>query len=188
MKLENETTTSTICWRLADCNSLLKLRPSVCRNGICTIEVTATTPVDLDQLFPTELPTPPGTGWSVILDTEATPPTDYTRYKTSERGCYDEARERAGIRGWAEKKEVLVYNEEGNLMEGSFTNVFVETEKGWVTPEDSCGGQRGTSRRWALENGLATAGTVKKSQVPAGSRVIISNGVRGFWFGKVCTV
>jgi 4-amino-4-deoxychorismate lyase len=47
------------------------------------------------------------------------------------------------------------------------------------------GGQRGTSRRWALDKGFCMEEPVGKETVEVGEGVWVSNGVRGFGFGRV---
>lgn len=47
------------------------------------------------------------------------------------------------------------------------------------------GGQRGTSRRWALKKGFCMEEPVHIDTVEVGEGVWISNGVRGFGFGRV---
>lgn len=47
------------------------------------------------------------------------------------------------------------------------------------------GGQRGTTRRWALRAGICSEEIVEKSTVRIGEEVWVSNGVRGFGKGKV---
>ena len=47
------------------------------------------------------------------------------------------------------------------------------------------GGQRGTSRRWALAKGYCMEETVGIDTVKVGEGVWLSSGVRGFQYGKV---
>ena len=47
------------------------------------------------------------------------------------------------------------------------------------------GGQRGTSRRWALGSGFCMEEPVGIETVEVGEGVWVSNGVRGFGFGRV---
>ncbi|KAF2682940.1 hypothetical protein K458DRAFT_369051 [Lentithecium fluviatile CBS 122367] len=47
------------------------------------------------------------------------------------------------------------------------------------------GGQRGTSRRWALKRGFCMEEPVSKGTVSVGEGAWVSNGVRGFGFGRV---
>jgi 4-amino-4-deoxychorismate lyase len=47
------------------------------------------------------------------------------------------------------------------------------------------GGQRGTTRRWALGQGMCMEEPVSVDTVEVGEDVWVSNGVRGFGFGRV---
>jgi 4-amino-4-deoxychorismate lyase len=89
--------------------------------------------------------------WDVIPDTARTKPSPYTSYKTTSRAMYDSARKNVGIESMSEKREVLITNESGEIMEGSLTSVYFWRNGKWVTPGLESGGQAGTTRRWALE-------------------------------------
>ncbi|KAI9055117.1 hypothetical protein LZ554_000082 [Drepanopeziza brunnea f. sp. 'monogermtubi'] len=129
---------------------------------------------------------PKGPAWDVLPDTVRTAPSPFTSYKTTSRDVYSSARERVGITGMAEKREVLIVSEkEGEIMEGSLTSVFFWRDDKWTTPPVSSGGQIGTTRRWALEKGLCVEGIVKVDSLIDGEECWISNGVRGFQYGKI---
>lgn len=130
----------------------------------------------------------------VHLDDRVTCRSEYTHYKTTKREMYDQARARAGLKPTDATKEVLVVDEAtGSIMEGSLTTPYFLRGGRWVTPpvaakfstEDGSGGQDGTTRRWALERGLAVEEEVKARDVADGEAVWLSNGVRGFVFGKI---
>jgi branched-subunit amino acid aminotransferase/4-amino-4-deoxychorismate lyase len=85
-------------------------------------------------------------------------------------------------------QEVLLWNEHGFMTEGSVLTPYFYRNGKWITPavEDSnIGGQRGTSRRWALERRLAVEGVVEMASIRVGERIWLSNGVRGFGWGRV---
>ena len=163
----------------------LKLKVSLSRTGAFTVDITPTPAVPLSQLFPSSLPVAGDSDWDLVIDPQSTAKSSVTAYKTDSRDDYDSARARAGIDGWGEKREVVLWSEEEEVMEGSFTTVFLMRDNRWVTPADACGGQMGTSRRWALETGLATEGVVRRDEVKKGEWVVLSNGVRGFWGSRV---
>ncbi|KKY37234.1 putative aminodeoxychorismate lyase [Diaporthe ampelina] len=107
---------------------------------------------------------------------------------------YDQARARAGLKPTDATQEVLIVDETTRcIMEGSLTTPYFLRGGRWVTPpvaekfstEAGSGGQDGTTRRWALERGLAVEEEVKAQDVADGEAVWLSNGVRGFVFGKV---
>ncbi|KAG7150939.1 hypothetical protein HYQ46_000068 [Verticillium longisporum] len=118
---------------------------------------------------------------------------EYTHFKTTERAVYDDARSRAGIQ-LTDTTEVLVVNKtDGSIMEGSLTTPYFFRNGRWVTPpvpqkfswESGSGGQDGTTRRWALERGIAIEQAVLADSLVDGEECWISNGVRGFIFGRV---
>jgi 4-amino-4-deoxychorismate lyase len=126
----------------------------------------------LENVFPKRLP-PPGQNlaendpkrephFRLVADDAGTARSEYTHFKTTNRGMYDDARQRAGIE-WGQLKEVLIVNEkDGSVMEGSVTTPYFWRGGRWVTPpvsnkfsrEVGSGGQDGTTRRWALERSV----------------------------------
>jgi 4-amino-4-deoxychorismate lyase len=130
----------------------------------------------------------------VHLDAPLTRRSEYTHYKTTKRDMYDQARERAGLKPTDATQEVLIVDEAtGCIMEGSLTTPYFFRGGRWVTPpvarefsaDGGSGGQDGTTRRWALERGLAVEEEIKARDVADGEAVWLSNGVRGFVYGKV---
>lgn len=180
----------------------LRVKVLLDQDGNITVE---TSPigacVPLSTLFPSRLP-PPGqltsglstalgdpemeVPWVVALDPGRTSPSPETTYKTTSRDMYMDARERSGIKSFDEKKEVLIVSsKDQGIMEGSLTSVYFWRDRRWTTPPGSTGGQIGTTRRWALEKGLCVEGVVKADSLVDGEECWISNGVRGFIWGRV---
>jgi branched-subunit amino acid aminotransferase/4-amino-4-deoxychorismate lyase len=83
----------------------------------------------------------------------------------------------------------MIWNPEGNVMEGSRTNIYfyrvVDGQDTWVTPTDSSGCLRGTERRWLVERGMVKLQNVKKDDVQDQEIVLLSNGLRGIWAATV---
>ena len=129
-----------------------------------------------------------GKPWQVHLDTQTTRPSAFTSFKTTRRNMYGEARERVGIRSISDPAEVILINPASELMEGSLTTVFLHRHGHWVTPLEASGGQSGTTRRWALRKGLCNADRIIRDTVRVGEDCYISNGVRGFTRGRVCSL
>jgi len=98
---------------------------------------------------------------------------------------YDDARRRVSIPDMQRTAEALMYNDVGEMSEGSLTSIYFFRGGTWVTPPLASGGQEGTTRRWALNKGLCVEGVVKKEDVCEGEEMRVSNGVRGFIRGKV---
>jgi 4-amino-4-deoxychorismate lyase len=175
----------------------LRFKILVSRDGVLEFERFNATQTPLENLFPRRLPAPGAEGapgdpgmtprYMLLLDPAATVESAYTHYKTTRREMYDAARERAGLAP-PDHKEVLVVNAAKEAMEGTLTTPFFWRGGQWVTPpvapelgkgRDS-GGQDGTTRRWALENGLAVEQTISVDSLTDGEECWISNGVRGF--------
>jgi len=126
-------------------------------------------------------------GFCFYLDSVVTENSAYTSLKTTRREMYEGARARVLPKGASPYHEVLMYDTEGHMTEGSLTSVYFWRNGRWVTPpvEVGAGGQRGTTRRWALEKGFCVEEVVGKESVVMGEIVWASNGVRGFGYGKV---
>ncbi|KAK5632100.1 hypothetical protein RRF57_007814 [Xylaria bambusicola] len=145
-------------------------------DGILSLVERPTGSIDLNNLFPSYLPAPwhhdtrhppetsrvPGRNfhYEILVDKQSTTQSEFTHFKTTHRPMYEEARLRAGIKSPADKKEVLLVNhKDGSIMEGSITTPYFWRNGRWVTPPVAeefdiargSGGNRGTSRRWALE-------------------------------------
>lgn len=123
--------------------------------------------------------------WVVTPDIIHTLPSSYTSHKTTSRGVYDAARLRAQIHAATDPKEVLLISSKGEIMEGSLTTPYFWRNGKWTTPLPESGGQLGTTRRWAIEQGLCREDVVTGSSLIAGEDCWVSNGVRGFLFGKI---
>ncbi|KAK5117018.1 hypothetical protein LTR62_006739 [Meristemomyces frigidus] len=154
-----------------------------------TTEIAPTATLTNDQMFPSSLHIPathlPHTiPWRIRLDNLPTQPTHSTAYKTSDRSSYDRARTSAGITSLADKTEVLLFNPQGEIMDASISTPYFFREGKWVTPAAVCGGQQGTTRRWALETGLCVEAVVGKGSLCEGEVVWLSNAVRGYFSGR----
>ncbi|KAK7750918.1 Aminodeoxychorismate lyase [Diatrype stigma] len=151
--------------------------------------------------------------YEVLVDTQPTTKSEFTHYKTTRRDMYDGARARGRL-ALADLKEVLLVNDDGGLvMEGSLTTCYFWRDGKWVTPVvppaygsgQGSGGNDGTTRRWALEkyvrpfssalytlgkkvntnSHLVTEQNITASSLADGEECWLSNGVRGFLFGRV---
>ncbi|KAK7535168.1 uncharacterized protein J3D65DRAFT_630320 [Phyllosticta citribraziliensis] len=220
--------------------SPLKIRVLFSPTGAMQTDMTPVPQVSLQALFPPTLDLPsdssnPEPTFTLTLDTDSTPTSPHTLLKTTHRPHYDAARVRsipkALLPGTAH--EVLLWNSVGEVIEGTFTSVYLFRGGRWVTPPvggpgilpdneraskdegqesagdegelrspfggrwghtlrsstttkiEGMGGQRGTTRRWALRGGLCMEEPVEASSVEVGERLWVSNGVRGFGVGVV---
>ena len=138
------------------------------------------------NLFPPSLPSKPGQSarqWLVYLYPDGIKPSLLTQHKTTERPMYDRARMFLGDP--SKPEEILLQNAQGEVMEGSISTPYFWRDERWVTPAETCGGNLGTTRRWALEKGIAVEGIVKMEEIKPGETLILSNGVHGFCFGII---
>ncbi|EJT80701.1 hypothetical protein GGTG_00695 [Gaeumannomyces tritici R3-111a-1] len=186
----------------------LRVKVTLSKEGQFGYEANPVSEVLLANLFPTLLPPPsessgaagPGSDgapakepvYTVVADLEQTAQSEYTHYKTTKRDMYDAARLRAGI-AMPEKEVLLVNAANGNIMEGSLTTPYLWRGGRWVTPpvtpkfspDKGSGGQDGTTRRWSLARGLCVEEAINASTLIEGEECWISNGVRGFMFGRI---
>ncbi|KAH0425050.1 aminodeoxychorismate lyase [Colletotrichum camelliae] len=181
----------------------LRVKVLLTSDGKLSCEASPVPPVPLQNLFPERLP-PPGSSketsdpseeplMEVVVDNTETSQSEYTHFKTTKRAMYDSARDRASIAPTDRKEVLLVNSRDGTVMEGSLTTPWFWRNGRWVTPpvsanfnpESGSGGQDGTTRRWAIERNLAAEEEVKADSLVDGEPCWISNGVRGFTFGKI---
>lgn len=123
--------------------------------------------------------------FKAVLDVLPTRNTTYTRDKTYYRTMYNYARHCAGIQSYQDAKEVLLYNKDWFVMDGSITTPYFYRDGKWITPHTECGGQQGTTRRWAIDHGLCTAGFVPRESLRRGEIIWLSNGVKGFFTARI---
>ncbi len=152
----------------------MKVRVAISSDGSMSVDLAPVAEAPLANLFPRQLPVledaSPSAGtdsylpstspeYEVILADSKAKPSEYTHFKTTKRDVYNKARQLAHI-SLLDKKEVLIVNEtDGVVMECSTTTPYFWRNGRWVTPlvspqyspNGGCGGQDGTSRRWALE-------------------------------------
>lgn len=136
------------------------------------------------QPFPTLLPKSfddiPDSPWTVVLDDQPTETDLYLGIKTSYRIAYDRARQSARL-DLKSTKEVLLYNHDGEVVDGSITTAYFYRDNKWVTPQS--GGLEGTTRRFALESGLCSTAIpgVNVDSLKDGETIWLSNAFRGFY-------
>ena len=121
------------------------------------------------------------TPWTVVLDSETTEAAERTMFKTSDRSAYSRARATAGIMSFTEPREVLLYNSDNEVLDCSIATPYFHREGRWVTPSSSCGGLQGTTRRWALENGLCFEEVLPIDSLRPGEIMWLSNAVKAFY-------
>lgn len=125
--------------------------------------------------------------YELFLCPHPTIPSSFTRHKTARRDVYTAARMACNLPAdpTADPVEVLLWNSAGELMEGSLTSVYRKRKRRWVTPAAKCGGNDGTTRRWAIYMDICDEGIIMAKDLIEGEVLCISNGVRGFIYGVV---
>ena len=176
-----------------------KVRVLLSSAGLLAISSDEVQAIPRDNLFPSslQLPTrvPQDIGipltWRIYVSPIRTVPSLYTQHKTTHRPMYSEARKHIPPPEESSDSvlnaEVLMVNESDEIMEGSITTPYFRRNGRWVTPSSSCGGNLGTTRRWALEKELCVEGTVMRVDVKVGDLVWLSNAVKGWGLGTVHT-
>ena len=167
-------------------NGSLRIRIRSYVNGRITTEIVPTLPRSLRELFPSGFYIAPDSvtsPWTIGLDDRPTEISETTMYKTSDRAWYARARAKAGIMTLFDPAEVLLYNTDDDVLDGTLMTPYFYRGGRWVTPSSASGGQQGTTRRWALEHGLCIEGEVSRSSLVDGERIWLSNAVKGFFWG-----
>lgn len=153
--------------------------------GRITTEIVPTLIKPVVSLFPKCFYIPPDedtSPWTVRLDNQQTEISETTMYKTSDRTWYGRARAAAGIMTLTATAEVLLYNTDGDILDGSQTTPYFFRGGQWVTPSSASGGQQGTTRRWALEHSLCIEDVVPAASLRNGECIWLSNAVQGFFW------
>jgi branched-subunit amino acid aminotransferase/4-amino-4-deoxychorismate lyase len=172
----------------------IKIRILLSKTGKLSTEIAASEP--LTELysahhFNPDTPNPYTPVRPVIrihLDTEPTKASLFTTYKTTFRPHYAAARDRFGITpSNSFTTEVLLWNDEGVITDGTIRNIAVWRNGVWVTPGLETGCLDSASKRWLLENGegKVTDGEVRKEELKNGEWVLLSNGVEGCSLGRL---
>ncbi len=152
--------------RLAAIDAAQKVRLVLARNG--DVEVT------------TEPLGPPRQSMSYALSDRPVDSRDIMlRHKTTRRAFFED--ELARMRETTGCDEVLFTNQNGEITEGSYTNVFVEVGGKLLTPPLSCGLLDGTQRRQMFEDrGITLDERVLRAEdIDSAERVFLGNSVRG---------
>jgi para-aminobenzoate synthetase/4-amino-4-deoxychorismate lyase len=100
---------------------------------------------------------------------------DWVRFKTSRRAHYDALQPVDGA-----VFDTVLYNEDGQITEGTRGNVAMHLDGRWVTPPLSCGLLAGVGRALALEQGRAVEQVVVLSDLPRVQAWAFVNSLRGW--------
>ncbi len=113
----------------------------------------------------------------VISDLNISSDNVYLYHKTTNRAFYDDEHKRmCDMHG---VDEVVFLNENGQLTEGSRTNIFIEKAGKVFTPRLSAGLLPGTLRRRILDRGEAVEAQLTPDDISSSDAVYLGNSVRG---------
>lgn len=133
----------------------------------------------LVETDPIELPMP---AWTVALARKPVRSDDpFLYHKTTHREVYRRALE-ARPEGC---KDVLLFNERGELTESCIANVVVEHEGRRLTPPVTSGLLPGIGRQHLLEDGWIEEEVIPVDSLDANSTIYLVNAVRGAWRARL---
>jgi para-aminobenzoate synthetase/4-amino-4-deoxychorismate lyase len=98
-------------------------------------------------------------------------------HKTTNRAFYDDERTRQQRRTGCD--EVVFLNDDGEITEGSITNIFIERDGKLLTPPVSCGLLNGTLRQDLIDQGRAVEMVLEPEDIKHTDRIWLGNSVRG---------
>jgi len=101
------------------------------------------------------------------------------RYKTTHRPWFREAT--AWLQAQPDYFDVLFLNEQGQLCEGSRSNVYLLHDGQWRTPPVTAGLLPGVQRAHLLASGQATEHVLTQADLGCAQGIRVSNALRG-WF------
>lgn len=116
--------------------------------------------------------------WNIYMDDEDILISPFTSFKTTNRSHYTKARERR-LPKKTHQEEVLLWNTQRNIMEGSITNIAIKTDGVWLTPELSCGCLCGVMRHHLLIKGYIKEGVIPKHKLSVGDEILLFNAIMG---------
>lgn len=156
----------------------LKVRALVSSTGKLTIETAkvAERP-DLLSGF-TSAPT-----YKVYLSSKPIDVGPFTCFKTTKRDQYNAAR--AEYISSAGSEEVMFVNGQGEVTEGSITNIAIVVNEMWTTPKVTTGCLMGVTRRHLIDSGKVFEGSVAREDLQEGEEVLIFNAVNGVSKGVI---
>lgn len=147
------------------------------RSGAVTVEAAPLTALDVPvQACLAEAVLGP----QAVLDDSET----LLQHKTTYRPWYDAAT--AWLAQHPACFDLLFLNTQGELCEGSRTNVYVRHQGEWLTPDTACGCLPGTQRAALLASGQVRVARLTLADLRTCDGVRLSNGLRG-WFDAVVT-
>jgi 4-amino-4-deoxychorismate lyase len=161
-----------------------RLRASVAGNAPLRVRLTLEPDGEVAVTTAPFSPLPAATVWKLaVAETRLDAGDPLLRHKTTRRADYDAARAEYS-RDNAD--EVLLLNQNGQVCEGTITNVFLDDGSGLLfTPPLTCGLLPGVLRAEFLETGRAVEAILRKSDLFASARIFVGNSLRGLVHAKL---
>ena len=119
-------------------------------------------------------PAPPVAYLQLAPEPLAEAHSEFVRFKTSRRAHYERFAPPAHL------LDTVLWNEAGEITEGTRGNVAALIERQWVTPALSCGLLNGVGRQIALAEGRVVEGVIRVSDVPKVQQWAFVNSLRGW--------
>lgn len=147
-----------------DAQGLRRVKLTLHHRG--NIEITSTIFTDDDRPL-----------WRVRMSEHVLDANDiFLKHKTTRRALYEAELKRADVLGC---KEVIFCNADGQLCEGSFTNIFIEKDDMLYTPPLSAGLLPGTFRAELLATGEAVERPLYRHDIMEADAFYVGNSLRG---------
>ncbi len=128
------------------------------------------------------VPWSPGEARCVVMPLPVVPGDWRLRHKTTDRSFYETALAVAKARG---ASETVLVRDEGQVTEGTYSNLFVERGGKLLTPPAALGLLPGVLRRQLLEEGRAEEAELTLADLADG--FLLGNAVRGLTAARIGT-
>ena len=97
-------------------------------------------------------------------------------HKTTRREVYDRALAAARAQG---ADEAILWNERGELTEGTRTNLLLRLDGRWLTPARACGLLGGVARERLLRSGRVAEASIPREALGRAEALLLVNSLRG---------
>ena len=104
------------------------------------------------------------------------------RDRTTARDFYDG--ERTRLKALINTDEVIFLNPKHELCEGSFTSIFIETDRKLLTPVISCGLLPGVLRQALIDAGKVEQTILTLADLKSADAIYVGNSLRGLMPAK----
>ena len=143
-------------------SGLWRVRIALARDGLFSSQVEVCAP-------------PPSVAYlQLATEPMAEAQSEFVRFKTSRRAHYERFTPAAHV------FDTILWNEAGEITEGTRGNVAALMEGQWVTPPLSCGLLNGIGRQMALAEGRVVEGVIRVADVPKVQQWAFVNSLRGW--------